>query len=450
MTPIMQRANRLTSPTTLTASDWVTALTLADLASPRHAQAILRAVAATDQPDVTRTALAHRMCPPDALAAATDRHLPSFHSAGDLTAFDLLIAIAWNPATPASALDALAASPSSDLRLAVTFNPTLTATQLDALLADATVDIVVRVAAHPNTSPQTLTQLSAEPDTAVRDAVLANPNTPAMVIRAILGTTPDAIRLNAAARNRALDPRVIARWAHHERSSVRRVAAANPALPPESMPALAWSGDDRTQVTIARQPLLPADLAEALSGPTSATATRRALAANTGIPVAAIGGLLVDPDPHVRSLTVTSRPDLPGSLLAQVAVDEMNTHVRAALLAHPNLPDRVTLHLLNRATPAAFSALAVTVTSRPGPLSAPLIAALHAGEPSPGADKVYARPECPSDLLAAAAAGDRGPRARLTALVNPNLADVDIAAAASSGDLLIRLLAATRPTAAQQ
>lgn len=428
-------------PGSTDAADWLRALELVSRASDSHARALLMMACEVTDPEVLRAAVSNPRCPPISLRRTTDRLLPEIHR--DSFALEIMIAIAWNPNTPLKTMEKITSSNHTDLKTVLCFNLATPESLLIELGETATPDMGYHLAVHPSSPPMLLDTLSHHTDTSVRDAVISNPKTPKATLDRLMGQIPDQIRLHAAARNPLMDSKTLAAWATSTRHSVRRLVAANPNLPIDFMEQLAWAGDERAQMAIASQPLLPERLAKELASNLTSVETRIALALNRNLPKHIALNLLLDPSEEVRAAVILTHVGIPLQSLVHLAYEDGAPMVQAALASKTDMPTSPLIRLVDSSSGGDHSA-AVSAAKRNVQLETEVAFALHYHAESNARMALYQRPDCPPEALLRAAE-DSDPRIRGSIAINPRAGVETLKGLMRDPDAAVCLLALTNP-----
>lgn len=356
----------------------------------------------------------------------------------------LLANVAAHSQTSASTIADLVVEPTAPtVRRHLARSLRATPEHLDVLARDPDWETRLHVAANPATSENTLRSLAEDKDPSVRAAVIANPHSPAQLLKDILNGPADLQSIRAAAANPLLPISVACLWADHHAPTVRAAVAASQPLPEQTMLRLADDPEPRVQRYLASNPTLPRAVSDYLADPGQQLNTRIALAANAGLNVANAVNLLVDSSSLVRRRAALHQHALSSAVLTQAALDEDDPRVLAALVRHPNLPERVTHNLLGRLASSphasrAFVRAAAHHLTHLNPDTAYLIAGLH---DMASTSALVARPDCPLTIFAASARHPL-PQLRRATAANPNCPPGTLDALRSDPDPITALIAA--------
>ncbi|MFD9337134.1 hypothetical protein ACFWBF_22430 [Streptomyces sp. NPDC060028] len=215
------------------------------VANPAVDEPLIRALAAADDPDLDRSALArHPRVPLDVLAhlARTVRIRPGPLPRIEAASPEELAGLAASPHAgvrmlaarrrdlPAEVRDALAADPDASVLKTIAPHPGIAEDRLRAMVARHGVRVLVKVASNPDASAALLADL-ARHDPPVRRAfreIAAHPNATAQALLPCLAVEETRAR---AAGHPALPPPVLVDLLTAEDHAAAEAAAANPALP---------------------------------------------------------------------------------------------------------------------------------------------------------------------------------------------------------------------------
>ncbi|GAB4297792.1 MAG: DUF2336 domain-containing protein [Oscillatoriaceae cyanobacterium] len=217
--------------------------------------------------------------------------------------WEIQLAIAQNPFTPASILADIATAADEIIRSSLASNYKLPPNLLDNLAQDESDLVRQAVASNPKTPANLLAQLGAELDINIRCAVAANPNTPLPVIESLAKSdnqrlalpllsnpnTPPIIQFQLVANmsnlkdlwavNPYTSPDFLATKAddnyHNER--VRQKLALHPNTPQSILWRLATDKDEQVRRNLVDNPRIPLDILKSLLRDHSSTVSLAAV-----------------------------------------------------------------------------------------------------------------------------------------------------------------------------
>ena len=255
--------------------------------------------------------------------------------------WEIRLAVAQNPNTPASILEELARRSDREIRMALAQNPSTPASILEELARDWHWEIKMAVAHNPNTSARILEQLRRE-DYTYEQGVARNPNTPEKILEQLAQDNSCYVR-SSVARNPNIPVRILEQLAQDNTWHVRWSIAANPNTPVRILKQLAKDTNNIIRRKVVKHPKIPVSVLEALSRANN-WRIRRAVAQNPNTPVRILEQLLAERVSSVRTVAVASylarNPNGLPVGLEQYAKEFTPSFSRFLVLLHPQIPSK--------------------------------------------------------------------------------------------------------------
>jgi hypothetical protein len=255
--------------------------------------------------------------------------------------WEIRLAVAKNPNTPASILEDLARDCYWEIRIAVSQNPSTPASILEDLARDWYWEIKMAVAQNPNTSARILEQLSRDDD-AYEQGVAGNPNTPEKILQQLAQDTSCYVR-SSVARNPNIPVRILEQLAQDNTWHVRWFIAGNPNTPIRILQQLAKDKNNIIRRKVVKHPKIAVSVLERLSRANN-WQIRRAVAQNPNTPGRILEQLLADRVSSVRTVALASylarNPKGLPVRLEQYAKEFTPSFSRFLVLLHRQIPSK--------------------------------------------------------------------------------------------------------------
>lgn len=303
-------------------------------------------------------------------------------------------------------------------------------------------------ARNPATSPALLARLAGAAASFVREGVASNPRAPASSLTR-LASDPDRNVRHAVARNPATSPMALACLASDTDYPVRWAVACNPRAIPDLLEHLAKDESGVVRSAVAGNPRAPPGLLARLtkdgSGPARAAAAR-----NPRTPPALLERLAHDAHALVREM-VAGNPRAPPEILARLA-EHGEAKVRVAAAGNPQTPPATFARLAAHTTPGLGPIVRAAVAGNPR-ASSKLLARL-AGDASGSVQAAVAsNPATPAEILRQLVDAPRDWRAlsamfvRAGVAANPATPPALMEQLAADEEVPVRIAAAANPRA---